>query len=464
MSLSLPQPANERDDASNWSGVRFTGMKREFQQKFHYLVRLVIIPIVAGVIAAAIVAIFIVLLDRVIAATPHLIPRAPFVLPVIGALLVGALILRWIPGAGGEGIPAYINAVNRENGRMSLAATVLKFPATILTLGFHGSGGIVGPLGHMGAGASSFLVSRLCRPLKLHIEDNVRIAAICGLSGAISSIFHSPLGGGLFAAEILRKDSMRYSDLFPSIVAGGAAFVTSAMVLNQDPVFSINAPVASLTDHMLLWFPIVAIVSGAFGMFFIISFEKVARGLYKITTGQPTRALIGGVLVSVVFLLKGDWALNTSMPLYGHIVSGDVSPIAPPVFLGKGVIAFFVLIMVVKILATSCTVGSGMSGGFTGPLLILGIASGAFMSSLAGIATGTPASYGFMACALSAVLGAAMNIPIAAIVITTDLFGLSYIAPAIIGGILSFLLYKSRTVYEYATTSWFTDSIRTDNP
>lgn len=92
-----------------------------------------------------------------------------------------------------------------------------------------------------------------------------------------------------------------------------------------------------------------------------------------------------------------------------------------------------------------------MSGGFTGPLIIIGVASGALMSSLSGFGTGTPAYYSCIACGVAAVLGAAMNIPIAAIIITVRMFGAYYAVPAIIGGILAFFVFKSRTIYEYST-------------
>ena len=88
-----------------------------------------------------------------------------------------------------------------------------------------------------------------------------------------------------------------------------------------------------------------------------------------------------------------------------------------------------------------------MSGGFTGPLIIIGLGSGALLASLAGFEPESPEYYVFLACGLPAALGAALNIPIAAIIITIKIFGISYSLPAIMSGVLAFLLYKARTIY-----------------
>ncbi|MHC4269560.1 MAG: chloride channel protein [Planctomycetota bacterium] len=55
--------------------------------------------------------------------------------PVFGAFVCGLIIYRICPGSAGEGMPAYIRAVNTEHGNLSLKATVSKFFATLFTLG-----------------------------------------------------------------------------------------------------------------------------------------------------------------------------------------------------------------------------------------------------------------------------------------------------------------------------------------
>jgi CIC family chloride channel protein len=273
------------------------------------------------------------------------------------------------------------------------------------------------------------------------------------VSGAVSAIFHAPLGGGFFAAEILRKDSLRYSDLFPSILTGGVAYATSYHLLVQVPIFHVTAPTLRMSGALGLWLLLVALVSGTFGVLFIVTFERVSRTLRRLPLGQPVTAGVAGVLICVIWLARAQWALATSMPLYFVITEGKTATFTSHTFLSQHVTLLLLIVLLVKIIATSLTVGSGLSGGFTGPLLIIGAASGALMSSLSGFGTNTPAYYGCLACGVAAVLGAAMNIPIAAIIITVRIFGYDYALPAVIGGILAFFVFKSRTIYEYSSHS-----------
>lgn len=423
------------------------------QQSFVLLARWIVIALVTGVCSAVIVALFNDALEWLIAAAPGHIPRAPFVLPLIGAVIVGTLILRRVPGAGGEGIPSYLRSVNAGTGRLNIAATILKFPATIITLGSHCSGGIVGPLARICAGVGSSTTILLGRIVKLHGEEDIRISAICGVSGAVSAIFHAPIGGGFFAAEILRKESLRYSDLFPSILTGGIAYAASRHLLGREPIFRVTAPAFRMNGALALWLLLVAVVAGAFGVLFIVAFEKTSRAFRRLPFGQPGRAAIAGILVSVTWLLHARWTLSTSMPFFFAVAGGDAASVVSHPFLRDHVSLFLILLLFIKIAVTSLTVGSGMSGGFTGPLIILGMGSGALMSSLSGFGPGTPAYYSCIACGVAAILGAAMNIPIAAIIITVRVFGAHYALPAIIGGILAFFVFKSRTIYEYSTTA-----------
>jgi CIC family chloride channel protein len=415
----------------------------------YFSIRLILIPVIAGVAGAVIVALFMICLNYLVDTVPLLARRFSPVTPVIGALLVGSFIIRFVPGAGGEGTPDYLATVNKGDGRLSLRDTLLKFPATVLTLGLYCSGGIVGPLLRMGAGAGVSLVGCILQRRNALEHDHLRTAAICGVSGAISAIFHSPLGGGIFAAEVLRRDSMRYSDLIPSILTGGISFFTSFYLLDQQPVFSVNAPAAAMKGSAMVWLIPTAVLAGAVGMFFIFFFEHTAKMMRRIGGGQPSKALIGGAFCAVVWLLGADWALNVSMKLYGHLTNGTVTAVITSPFLQRHTIAVLGIVIVAKVCTTSLTVGSGLSGGFTGPLLILGAGSGALVSQIAGFVPPEPEYYGLIACGTAAILGAAMNIPAAAVIITANIFGIGYTLPAVGGGIIAFSIYKRKTIYGY---------------
>lgn len=285
-----------------------TKKSNDMQQPLILLVRWIAIALVTGVCSAIVVALFNGTLEWLSAAAPGWIPRAPFILPLLGAVIVGTLFLRRVPGSGGEGIPSYLRSVNAGTGRLDLMATVLKFPATIITLGSYCSGGIVGPLARISAGVGSSTTILLGRIFRLHGEKDIR--------GAVSAIFHAPLGGGFFAAEILRKESLQYSDLFPSILTGGVAYAASRHLLDQEPIFRVTAPAFSMTGALVLWLLLVAVVAGAFSILFIVSFERVSRAFRRLPFGHPGRCAMAGSIISAVWLLHARWTLGTSMPFF----------------------------------------------------------------------------------------------------------------------------------------------------
>jgi CIC family chloride channel protein len=421
-------------------------MKSEQRQSITYLAFIVPVAIVAGLVGAGTVALFNLVLMAVQRTVLYL-PRMQYLSPAAGALVVGFLILRFFPGAGGEGVPSYIVAVNLNHGRQRIIESTLRFPAAVLTLGSFGSGGIVGPLIGIGSGFMSFAAERILSPLGIRREGGLRTAAICGASAAIGSIFHAPVAGGVFAAEVLRRENLRYIDLFPAILAGSVGTAASIHIFSQKAIFEVAAPEAPAGYHLLIWYPLVAAVAGGVGMVFVHLFEHIARLLAKVRKMQPARALIAAVAICALFHFTGREALGISLGLFHKIAGGRLDSIVPLSFSAGSAALTLGIMMFVKLMATSITVGGGMSAGFTGPLVILGIGSGALMGIAVGIVPGDPSYYLFLACGLSAILGAAMNVPIAAVLLSIELFGAGYAIPAVTGGIVSFLLYRTRSVY-----------------
>jgi len=405
--------------------------------------RWIVTAVVTGALGALLVAGFDRSLDFLLSLAAST-PRAGAFAPAAGALLVGLSIITWKPGAGGEGIPSYLVAVNRGRGRLGTAETILKFPATVVTLGSGCSGGIVGPLARMGAGIGS-IVTRLLSRIGLAGEGDMRTATLCGASAAVSAIFHSPLGGAFFAAEILRRESMRYADIFPALLAGIASYATSAALLGEAPVFRVPpaaGPAAGI-DH--LWMPLAALLSGAAGMLFILLFRRARDLLHRLPGGAPSRTLLAGIVVSVILLAGGGAVSSVSMDFFADIAAGRFAGGT-----GAGPVLLLAGLLLLKIVAVSITVGSGLSGGFTGPLVIFGIGGGALVAGAAGIDPGTGSWAGLLACGMAASLGAVMNIPVAAVLITVAVFGAQTIIPSAMGGLIAFVCFRSRTIYEYA--------------
>ncbi|MBN1164887.1 MAG: chloride channel protein [Candidatus Krumholzibacteriota bacterium] len=411
-----------------------------------------------GGAGAAVVAAFDTLLGLVIRTAPRILPGAPYLTPALGAVLVGYLILKPFPAAGGEGVPNYLIAVNRDRGKMRLRDALMKFPATILTLGCGGSGGIVGPLAHIGAGIGVFITKYAFRLTALREKGDLRMAAICGVSGTVSAIFHCPLGGGFFAAEILRRESMSYTDIFPAVMTGCVSFMVSAFGFGREPIFQVGAPAGTPPGILYAWLPLQAVIAGGMGMLFVFSFEKISTLLRRVLRKQPYPALAGSLFLCLLWFTDSGSVLSTSTPLFARLAGGNLAGLESSLYGGQNLALFLLLLVLLKIIATSFTVGSGMSGGFTGPLIVIGVGTGAMVSSVLGINSGSVEYYVLLACSTAGIMAAALNVPLAAILITARMFGYSYMLAAFIGSILAFLIFKNKTIYAYAATRWPCDN------
>jgi CIC family chloride channel protein len=423
------------------------------RKSYAYIARTLAIAVIAGVSSALVVALFGHLLEFLLQSIEKFSSSFWPLLPFVTALIVGLLVLRKYPAAGGEGMQYYITAVNNRDGKLSRTETVLRFPATLLTIAFFGAGGTVGPLSRICAGVGSFLVTGTVGHSPLSRNDDRTVGAICGVSGAISAIFHSPLAAGLYATEVLRRESIRYTDLIVALLSAGVSFVTSAIVLREDPFFIINAPALELKASQTFWLPVTALLGGLIGLAFINVFKYSTSLFRKIPGGQPFQALAAAVLLSAAILTGLGELMRTAPELYRVLATGDIYRIKMLALFDYHMAIPFLGIIGVIMLLSTITVGCGMTAGFTGPLITMGMALGAMVNIAAGGDPATPAYFGYMACGMAALLSTTLNIPLAAIALTMTVFGTSYILPAVTGSSIAFILFKGNTVYTYFAAS-----------
>lgn len=368
-----------------------------------------------------------------------------YILPAIGGALVGNTFYRIEAEASGEGIPSYIQSVNYKHGSLNPKATLFKFLAALFTLSFEGSGGIVGPLCRVTSGITSSIAGLFRR--FWFSEDDRRVAAICGVSGAIGTILHTPIGGGIFAVEILAQASMNYKDLFPAILASSLSFIISK-AMGFSSFYKITAPAHFMEIKYFSWLLLIAFSSGFVGILFVTIYEKISTR-FKKWARLNIATIIGGGICGLLSLVTVD-ILGTGLELLNFVSRGDYHQLQGVEFFGKYFVVLFLILMLLKILATSFTIGSGLSAGFTGPTMFLGIFTSLVISNLSGVELGSSTFYAFMAAGISGMLASVMNVPIAGAVIVTEIFGFNYSFPAAWGSIIAFQIARHKTIYRYS--------------
>ena len=155
--------------------------------------------------------------------------------PAVGGLISGILVFTWAPEAEGHGTDAMVRAFHRGGGVIRSRVPAIKTIASIITIGTGGSAGQEGPIPQIGAGFGSWLA----RTLKLPPTDR-RLLMLAGAAGGVGAIFRAPLGGALFAGEVLYSSTaFESAALLPCLASSIVAYSTFAMFITPKPIFNL---------------------------------------------------------------------------------------------------------------------------------------------------------------------------------------------------------------------------------
>ena len=151
--------------------------------------------------------------------------------PIIGGLIVVFLVQRFAPEAKGHGVPEVMDAVFYRGGNIRWQVAVIKSLASALSIGSGAAVGREGPIIQIGAA----LGSAFSQAIGLSTWQKVTLLS-AGAGAGIAATFNTPLGGVLFALEILLPEVSNRTFL-PVVVATGAATLIGRILIGPDPAF-----------------------------------------------------------------------------------------------------------------------------------------------------------------------------------------------------------------------------------
>lgn len=421
-------------------------MKAEQAASYRYLLRWTGIAVVAGTLGAGVLQLF----RRLISIGQEALTATAIPMPAwtfLAALLVGGVFYRISPDAAGEGVPSYLYSLNRNDARFRFRATLFKLPSALVTLAAFGSGGIVGPVGRTVAGILSAFAERLTGTL-LSDEDR-RTAAICGMAATVGALFHAPIGGGIFAVEIIQKQNMAYRDIFPAILSSAVAMWFSA-ALGWEPLFSVSSPAGQVSAGLAAAIIVFALLIGLIGGRYTSLYALTVR-IFRRDQGRVLlKVVIGATAGALIVWIVNPGLAGTAAPVFDAVLSGRLDaiygslPLTWPLFVVS-------LVMLVTRAAASClTIGSGMSAGLTGPAAFIGVLAAHATAVLVGIEPGTIDYFALLAAGFSGILASVMNVPVAAAIMAIEIFGLTYSFPAGIAAVIGFQVNRHQTIYDFA--------------
>lgn len=278
---------------------------------------------------------------------------------VIGGLATGYIVYRYAPEAEGHGTDAAIDAFHNKGGHIRRRVPVVKTVASAITIGSGGSAGREGPTAQIAAGFGSFVADIM------HLsEKDRRIAVAAGIGAGIGSIFLAPLGGALLSTEILYRRDFEVEALVPSIIASVVGYSIFGFLFDYRPLFSLplNVPLGFSHPSALLVYVIVGIIAGIVGIVYVKLFYGITEVFHRSKkVPNMLKPAIGGLIVGVMAMYFPE-VLGLG---YGWVQQIFYTPAYFPLWI-------LLVLILVKIVATSFTIGSGGSGGVFAPGMVIG--------------------------------------------------------------------------------------------
>jgi CIC family chloride channel protein len=290
------------------------------------------------------------------------------VVPVIGGLIVTFLITKFAPEARGHGVPEVMDAIYYKDGMIRPVVAVIKSLASALSIGTGAAVGREGPIIQIGSAIGSTLGQ------VVHMAPWQRITLVAAGAGAgIAATFNTPIGGVMFAIELMMPELSARTFLPVALATGTATFI-GRIFFGIHPAFAMPTKLlasqspASL-DALLLYALLGALIGIAAAAF--IRGLSYAEDVFDRIRNPYLRNFVGMLIVGVLiyaFLIGA-----------GHYFVEGVgySTIQAILTGGLDLPALLIILFAAKLAATSISLGAGSSGGIFSPSLFMGATLGA---------------------------------------------------------------------------------------
>lgn len=335
--------------------------------------------------------------------------------PVGGAVLVTFLVKQFAPEAKGHGVPEVMDAVYYHRGHIRPIVALIKSLASSLSIGSGGSVGREGPIIQIGSAFGSTLGQILPMP-----EWQRLTLVACGAGGGIAATFNTPIGGMLFAIELILPEISARTLVPVAIATGGASFI-GRLVFGDHPSFDIPAlalPMAhAIPPLAYVAYIVLGIVLGLIAVLYVRSLYAFEDLFNRMPGNDYTRHMIGMLVVGLMMYLFMRQTGHYYVEGIGYAAVQDTlqGTLAAPTLM--------ILLFAAKLLATVLTLGSGASGGIFSPSLFMGaVLGGAYAVVVNHLAPGLAlAGPGTAVIGMACVVGAATGAVLTAVVMIFEM-------------------------------------------
>ena len=420
----MPDKNKEQEDKLTAKKIKTIFQKNKFIKAAPYIVkrRLFLLWVAIGILSGIIAAIYWITLSALL----HFLASFDglLVIPVMTfAGLTAGLIVFFIGDPGK--LDMILDNIRFKGGKLDPKRNPSMILSSLITIAAGGSAGPEAPLVQVTGSTSSWIAEKF----KLSGED-FRTLTIAGMAAGFTALFGAPLGGALFALEILHHKHVveYYHAIIPAIVASAFSYVVFIFIteLGVAPIWHIPVyPSTSLYDFFIA--AIYGSMAAVAGYFFIYLFKLVKSAYGYLNFPIYIKMTVGGVILGVLAYLY---------PVTRYFGHDEINLVIEGAFTTNTLIAIFF----VKTLAIVFTIASGWKGGFIIPLFYLGSVLGLILFSInLPFIPSHSVSLAIVAC-MASINAFVTRTPISTIILLSSLTGFDYFVPIMFASLTGFFL------------------------
>ncbi len=323
--------------------------------------------------------------------------RRVFVLLIAGVIAgVGALALKRLRGFGGGEVS---EALWLQDGRLAVGPSIGRGLLSIVIVAFGASLGREAAPQLTGAAVASGLCERLGIP-----RWQRRLLVACGAGAGMAAVYNVPLGGALFALEVL-LGTLSLPLVLPALATCAIATGVAWIALPTGSTYRV--PEYSVSASQVVWALLVAPIAGLAA----VAWVRLIARVHEVRPAGRMR------LVAPIVVLT---ALGVISIAYPELLGNGMDTVQLAI-LGQLAVGLLAALLILKPLVTAACLGSGAPGGLFTPTLTYGVVFGALLGHAWTLLWPGSPEGSFALIGGGAVLAASMQGPLAAIVLIIEL-------------------------------------------
>jgi len=284
-------------------------------------------------------------------------------IPAGGGVLAGIVLYLLPKEAKGHGVSEIMEAVTIRRGILHFRGALVRSLSSLMSIASGASIGREGPIVSM----SAAFASKVGQFLRIS-KENQSILVGCGVAAGLAAAYNSPIAASFFVMEIIIGNFA--IDIFaPLVISSVASTLIYRKVFGNLPVYG-TPHFMMVSNWELVAYIVLGICSGIAATFFRRALVYSDKQFNRIPGPIWLKLGLGGLIVGAIGILWPDvWGNGYST--INEILKNQMT------------IGMIAILLFMKILATSTSVGSGASGGVFTPTQFIGATLGALLGTIA---------------------------------------------------------------------------------